>query len=188
MSKVRKLIFIFTICFMCILIPNMSSAAWKEERKFELPASKCNHTKNPKHSTNCIKYATVTKEGTAKNIHIGPSGYSKGSYKSELDKTRGNLCLQHNKGSDDEFADAHLAIQYKMSIDLNKVTVAAVSKEAKEEIKKNKGEEVSTLDNSKYSARFAYILSHINTEVGAGIRLKNGTQGAIWDFCCIRCL
>ena len=182
MSKVKKIMFIFTICFMCILIPNMSLAAWKDEMKFELPASKCNHTKNPEHSTNCIKYATVTKQGTAKNIHIGPSGYSKESYKSELDKTRGNLCLQHNKKSDDEFADSHLAIQFKMSIDLNKVTVAAVSKEAKEEIKKNKGEEVSTLDNSKYSARFAYILSHINTEVGAGIRLENGTQGAVWDI------
>ena len=181
MSNLKKILFILAICFMCILIPNISSATYKTEREFILPKGKCT---NKEHS-NCVTYTAINPSLDKVTIHVGTYGYSEGSKKIEIDKATGVICLQHNFDSNDEFAEQHLAIQYRIKIDQNKVRVIPISREAREKSKEKNNNEDKTdyvIEDSMYSARFAYILSHISDKAGSENRYENQTQGAAWDL------
>ncbi len=175
MSKIRRLIFILGICFICMMIPNVASAGWKDERTFEMTSSKCKDSNDP---ASCNIYRTYEAKGVPYYFHVYAYGYTANSNKLKLDRVQGVVCLQHNKDSDDEFADKTMAIQYRITIDQNNVEVKAISKEARNK----SGNTPSKIEDSKYSARFAYILSHLQKEVGRNNRLNNGTQGAVWKI------
>ena len=171
MCKNKKIIIILIVCFLCMLIPNKALAAtgvWKGARKFFLPADKCEISG---HKGVCTKYTSGSKE-----IHVGPNGFL-GSNRIVLKYDKGVLCLQHSKDSVGEFGKERLKIQYKMTIDENKVTIQPMSKEARED----SGSDLITLEKSQHSARFAYILSHNGVYTSDEERRLNGTQGAVWE-------
>ena len=175
MCKNKKIILILIVCFLCMLIPNKALAAtwvWKGARKFTLPEGKCTNSEHPE---GCKTYKSGNRV-----IHVGNTGFSKGSPRIILNRDMGVLCLQHNNQSEDEFGEVNLSIQYKMAIDENTVTIKPLSKEARED----SGKDLIKLENSEYSARVAYILSHISDNINASAndRYENGTQGALWEI------
>ena len=179
MVKIKRFIFIFCMCFICTLIPNTSFAAteWKDEGEFSIGVTDC--------TTHTAEACKIYTSGS-KKIHIGNNGYNSASRRFVLDYDTGVLCVQFQTYAEkEEKYEKNISIQYKVSIDGNKVDVIPISKEAKTKI----GENGLAIKKSQYGARVAYILSFMentitssNESTNIENRRVNGTQGAMWDI------